>query len=55
MENGMKKRDVPKFRGDKQQISRTKRDAERDKGNYIFIIDIGGKKICCYRTEKSAE
>ena len=36
MEKGMKKRDVPKFRGDKRQISRTKRDAERDRGTCIF-------------------
>ena len=36
MEKGMKIRDVPKFRGDKQQISRTKRDVERDRGNCIF-------------------
>ena len=36
MEKGMKKRDVPKFRGDKRQISRTKRDAEKDRGNCIF-------------------
>ena len=36
MEKGMKKRDVQKFRGDKRQISQTKRDAERDRGNCIF-------------------
>ena len=36
MEKGMKKRDVLKFRVDNWQISQTKRDVERDRGNCIF-------------------
>ena len=35
---------------------REQREMQREIEEIVsFIIDIGGKKICCYRTKKSAE
>ena len=55
MEKGMKKRTYRNLEAINGRF-REQREMQREIEETVsFIIDIGGKKICCYRTEKTAE
>ena len=55
MEKGMKKRMYRNLEAINGRF-REQREMQRETEETVsFIIDIGGKKICCNRTEKTAE